>query len=67
MSGNQQIELPPAGGGFPVIGDYDWIPGPGDVGYVEPEDIVDDDDPDLEDGDPDDDGDDVIEDETEVD
>lgn len=38
MSGIQAPEPPPPDAVFPAIGQYDYVPGPGDDGYVEPED-----------------------------
>ncbi len=39
MSGNQPVDAPPdpASTGFPAVGQYDVVPGPGDPGYVEPD------------------------------
>lgn len=37
MSGNQPIDPPNGPAEFPAIGQYDLIPGPGEEGYVEPE------------------------------
>lgn len=38
MSGIQAPEPPPPDAVFPAVGQYDYVPGPGDDGYVEPED-----------------------------
>jgi len=38
MSGNQPIEDVPEGVGFPRVGDYVAVPGPGEEGYVAPAD-----------------------------
>ena len=38
MSGNQPIEDVPEGVGFPSVGDYVAVPGPGEEGYVAPAD-----------------------------
>jgi hypothetical protein len=38
MSGNQPVDEPPEGVGFPAIGDYEIVPGPGEEGYVDPAD-----------------------------
>ena len=37
MSGIQHPEPPPPDAQFPAVGQYDYVPGPGDEGYVEPE------------------------------
>jgi hypothetical protein len=37
MSGIQSPEPPPPDAVFPAVGQYDYVPGPGDEGYVEPE------------------------------
>lgn len=41
MSGNHPEapppEPPPDSAAFPAVGQYDYVPGPGDAGYVEPE------------------------------
>lgn len=42
MSGSHQDAPPPEppadSSAFPPVGQYDYVPGPGDAGYVEPED-----------------------------
>lgn len=37
MSGIQHPEPTPTDAEFPAVGQYDYVPGPGDAGYVEPE------------------------------
>jgi len=41
MSGNQQSSDPPSGpADFPAIGQYELVPGPGEEGYVDPDETV---------------------------
>lgn len=48
MSGIQHPEPTPTDAEFPAVGQYDYVPGPGDEGYVEPETEEYEDDPEAE-------------------
>lgn len=37
MSGNQQIDPPTGEAVFPIVGDYELVPAPGEEGYIDTE------------------------------